>query len=600
MPTLKDLLGKTMLFTAAKAAGVDPWSTKVGKDDPVNCPAPSFNASTDPQLQAIWQWVHDPSAPAKITGLTAEVHPLRGDGSPVPGSSPMTMAVCDRIEALKVSVTLNKGDAAVDLPLTKDFVVAKCFLQSGSVQASGSSATAPGWWRLQSQVDASILVVFAYELVPGEFTSTPKAVPLSTLEEATFPAPAVGKDDPDFIEVPTGPDAGVNSNVPQSISGTAGAPQTLENTVTVVPMATWIIVCFSVTTCKLRPDFEPGGVLGAGRVYPHVMVNSTRGLAAVETTLAVDRPAKSAMKHDPEMMDDIKPLFVTDTNEEHDLFNVLSLSAIPPALPLWSNFFDYWDTDPPQGTEFEMVAPSRSSKRTVSGAIQRERNPLPLRSFGAGIYESSSDFKKFPSQGAYDNLHIAPRMQFVSNRGNPTISPIAMAPFCIHDCFHTHVRWGNPGGAFPGMPISTKGFRGRIPYQDEAAVLVPASQQVFIKLTSSGSAVGFEYRAIQTGSILPSTWTVFYHHGSAYALEVSSPGLVSAARFAVGEVALSMDEPFTKLSVVGRSANKVFVDVDPLTSWAAFYQRLHFTGDNKSNTWLPRVKINDLAKCRNG
>ena len=251
------------------------------------------------------------------------------------------------------------------------------------------------------------------------------------------------------------------------------------------------------------------------------------------------------------------------------------------------------------GVEFKMVDPTKTSTRTVSGAIQRERSSAALRAT-MGLYETSSDFAKLPSQGAYDNLHMAPRMKFTSSSpGGPVIPNIPMAPFCVHDCYHTHVRWGTISGA---LPVSNKGFSGRIPYATDAAVLVPADQTVFLKLTSSGSTVGFEYRAVQGGKIQPSHWSVFFHHGSAYAIEVSSPITVGLARTGVQELVKHFNEPFTSLLTSPMSPSSVTIidDVKPIDSWAAFYQRLQFTGEAPKTTWEPRIKILDLARCQNG
>jgi hypothetical protein len=593
MPSLKDMLSKTMLFTAAAPA--DPYASKLAAGDPINIPTPTFSASTQAEQRAIWHFAHDPSAPAKITGLTALVRPPLPNGAADPAAGAMAMTVCTRIEALSVTVQPGWAPDPISLPLTKDFVVAKFFLQAGHIPGqvpvnagnTQPTSTPPGWWRLETNTDVSILVVFAYELVQASGTD-PNKVPLGSLENAgAFPSPGNDDTDPDWLDP---------GQIPQPpAAGDPGDPKTIETTVTVVPPAPWVIVAFSLTTCKERADFEPGEVLGAGRVYPHVMVLSNQGLQKVEAKIAVDRPAAEAMKHDPEMMDTIGAILVADTNEQRNLF---SFTPAPP-LPVWSNFFDYWDTSPPTGVEFKMVDPTRTGKRTVSGAIQRERSSATTRALN-GIYESSSDFVKFASQGAYDNLHLAPRMKFTSpNPGGPVIPNIAMAPFCVHDCFHTHTRWGTIAGS---LPVSDQGFNGRIPNAISGAVLVPADQTVFIKLTNTGSTVGFEYRAVQGGSIQPSRWSVFYHHGSAYAIEVVSPFTVGLARTGVQELVKHFDEPFTSLLTSPMSTSTVTIidDVKPIDSWAAFYQRLQFTGEAPSTTWQPRIKILDLAKCQNG
>src|SRR5580700_2689303 len=165
MPSLKDVLSKTMLFTAA--APSDPYSIKLGAADAISIPAPTFSASTAAEQRAIWNFTHDPDTPDKITGLTALARPPLGNGGANPASTAMPMAVCTRIEALSVTVKPGWSPDPIDLPLTKEFVVAKFFLQSGHVPGQVAAnagmthptSTPPGWWRLESNTDVSVLVV---------------------------------------------------------------------------------------------------------------------------------------------------------------------------------------------------------------------------------------------------------------------------------------------------------------------------------------------------------------------------------------------------------------------------------------------------------
>ena len=359
-----------------------------------------------------------------------------------------------------------------------------------------------------------------------------------------------------------------------------------------MPPAQWVIVTFSLTTCKQRSDFEPGEVLGAGRVYPHVMVTSNQGLEQVEAKLAIDRPATQSMTHDAEMEPDIHGILMTDTNDNR------TDVPEPFPLPLWSNFFDYYELNQPAGVEFAVIDPARRGVRPVTGGIQREK--ASLLGLGvrnpADIYEKVTTFTKEPSQGDFDNLHLAPGMKFSDPSQGVSLSHIAMAPFCIHDCFHTHFRWGALAGASSTYPTAVLGFVGRIPYSKIGRPLVPDDQTVFVKMTSNSS---FEYRAVQRGSIQPARWSVFNHHGSAYALEVTGTGKVATARFTVAAVAIQQLEPFTRpngsiLPVLDRD----IVSVNPSQSWAAFYQRLQFTGTASPDVWMPRVKILDIVRCR--
>jgi hypothetical protein len=106
-----------------------------------------------------------------------------------------------------------------------------------------------------------------------------------------------------------------------------------------------------------------------------------------------------------------------------------------------------------------------------------------------------------------------------------------MAPFCEHDCMHTHWRWGQ---AFKGHPAVTiqqplMGF-GAVaeprfagtgkPCQHIGEALIPLNQDLDVAF---GSNSQLEYAAT-LGNIAPGVWQPVYHHGSAYVLGFSADG----------------------------------------------------------------------------
>src|SRR5262249_42890177 len=46
-----------------------------------------------------------------------------------------------------------------------------------------------------------------------------------------------------------------------------------------------VLVLVALTTCRERMDFEPGGIVGMGRIHPHVMVISDMPLLEVHTSV---------------------------------------------------------------------------------------------------------------------------------------------------------------------------------------------------------------------------------------------------------------------------------------------------------------------------
>ncbi len=594
MASLEDILKKTFLFVAADDTGLEVFkrhrhtaAEPIAFSPPTPPPLPARDPENlgiwhwvhdptpppggDPENLAVWHWVHDPITPAKLTNVSAWVRSA--------GHAGMRMPVADAIEVESISITSEPNLPPFDLPLTQEFVLAKFHLEEAVMKHRSR-----GWWQLAAKLDHSLLVVFGYELVQADGVP-PRALDLEKIEKMGsrfFPTPEVPSDDPDASPVPPGTDR----------AGPGLTPVTLETnqSVTAFIAPTWVIVAVGFSTCKERADFEPGGVLGAGRLYPHVMVTCNHDLTRVECKVNLVRPLKT-MPHDAEMQLNIGAIMMTDTNEDHRIASVGGVGS--PPIPIWSNFFDYYELNPGIGQEFCFVDPKKTTKRTISGAIKREST------FHLGtMYQASSPFIKLPRQGEFDNIHIAPRMRFSNETTGLVINDIAMAPFCIHDCLHTHTRWGLPG---PSVRPFNKGFDGRKPYAAEGAPLVPANQTVFVTRTAASS---IKYRAVAEGPIKPGTFSVFFHHGSAYALAVPSPTTFKLARVATQMYVQQCGDPFVDVSIFSRPMAEhlgtafIMRDVDGVQSVAAFYQRLRFMGKTKPDTWMERIQILDLARCR--
>jgi hypothetical protein len=571
MPSLDQLLEATMPFAAttkspasrgdAPLSGLLTTSTlplviEPTEDEALNNPC--------------WSWTHDGKAPDEFRDVACRVRGM--------GMKYMPMPVCESIILDRVTLSLP-GSINITLPLYQAFLVKRVRIVEGKIPPAST-----GLWQLEANVDQSALVVFAFAIT-GSSVMPLTAAEIAKLGENFMPSPS-----------PAPADATVGS----------------KTTVYACPLRA--LVCFSLTCCKERPDFEPSRSLGANRIYPHVMVMTSGPVETITTSIIVKRPPKTphtmsmpvegSMLSD-HMLPDIQPVFFTDSN---------SPSMLP--IPLWDRLFDYYCTDPiGQGigttTPIVAVDPSKTgapgTTRKMSGAIEhltyRDGPPKPSKPFKftkIGEYKSLPLFKA-PRQGEFDNIHLAPPMSFLLGTSKMKSDRISMAPICIHDCLHTHWRWGRGPALLAlgsdvvkppvlGIPVGVdvkanaipafiRGFDASgTPYRVEGGPLVPQDQKVTVQLLSPSS-----YRYVATAAAPRiGSWSVFMHHGMAYANEIASPKTMSAFRYAAEAAADDNEE----MDLSPRRASN---------SWAAFYWRLRWGGQD---TPMERVRIPDLDAVR--
>lgn len=450
--------------------------------------------------------------------------------------------MCSAITYQDVRVVTAQG-VTIDLPLTPGFVIQKAYLKSGQI-VPGRHVLYP----LPAEIDVSMLTAFGFDFPGG-----PGAAPVVTPQDALA--------SPSFMPNPA-------STPP------VGAGQHLK--VTLAPLR--VIVFVSLVTGKERADFEPGALLGAGRVWPHVMVIANRDLNEVHATVHVERPKKLTMaggdhtKH-AEMNDTIEAAFYADNNRE------VTIATQP--SPFWDDLFDGFDVGVASGT-IRAVDPAETGG-TLSGAIQRLKDD--------GVSYSASTVERLPSQGAYDNVHIAPTMKSTATPTEPPdhqLKRIFMAPFCEHDCLHMHWRWA-------GYHTKTfvLGWSGAVadarvpgtPYKTAGTPMVPANQFVDIESTAVNSV---KYVAKASGERAPGpsppipagTFSIFFHHGMAYSIVLNS-ALIHAVDVLIDSTSGLKDEPF--LGVTEKA----------VTSAAVRYWRLRFGGD--SVTFAPNI-VNERLK----
>jgi hypothetical protein len=519
-PSLDALLKETMLGKIAP----NPQWRYTWSPLPLTEPSPNLDADEEFVYRSNPIWRFDSptftGAGVQVKNLTCKVRSM----------DYMKMRALNLIEWGPVVIRSTECGGSINLPLTEEFLLRNRYVKEGFFGGSSD-----GYWQLPASVDQSFELVFGYELPLTGPTSAPMPMSFADLSSDRFMphTAAVFHTDP------------------------------AKDTLCTLRTPTFrVIVVVSLVCCKERYDFVPGNVLGAGRIYPLVMIVANSPLVQAVGSVKVTRPQQSAHTHimGEEMTSAIGSAFFTDRNDPGYT-----------GRPLWSNIFDYYYIDPPPG-KYTLVTPSdRGQERTIRGGVT-----VHERTSGWGDEGTSDrDVRKLPGQGEFDNLHMAPKMVFPRqvresewNSGLRGLDAIAMAPFCVHDCFHMHVRWSNKFD-----DNYNKGWVGQKPYAAAGAPLVPGNQSVSLELLSP---VSFLYTATAMNPD-PGQWQIIMHHGGAYAISINTLGN------------LAKDAVETLTPVVLRIALS-----DSGCDWATFYWWLRYdrtlTGNSRQFerlTWTP-------------
>jgi len=439
--------------------------------------------------RSIWEW--DADGLNQVNKLSVRHRMLRYE----------PVLVCDQIKWEPPTAVSIHGNR-YQLPFTKEFLISTYSLADYGYLSESSS----GLWQIPANLHSSFQRVFGYEVHPK--TGKLRPIARAALNHLQLMAPY---DNRRLFEART-----VNHG----------------DVIEIVPLR--LIVCIALGCAAERNNFEPAGVLSAARLHPHTMVMANMPLESIEASIVIKRPSARAPDPDHpeachmtggETMDpNISAGLYTDRNDEHSL--------PVPQLPTWDNIFDYYDTQPQLGHEFKVVESSRPH-RNRENAVETFVGIPDTRPDSVVMQYAPRSITKVARQGEFDNLHLAPKMRVPSEvlANHPafaqTMSSIAMAPFCIHDCLHTHWRWGITG--FDRKHL--RGWAGTAddigdPHQVAGAPMVPPNQDVTVSLLSPSS---FRYSA-KASQTQPSVWQAVMHHGSAYAISLSS-------EFAAGAVA---------------------------------------------------------------
>ena len=569
MPSYADLIANTMLYTAVRGHGrvsaVDASGGFSAPDPHVPLKDPKHVKSvTVIRDKPIWRFDWDPSKPSSFKKIKLC---SRGMGM----NYNMMASVYEKIDFEDPEVVRETGER-VKLPLEKDYVVEASWLRTGKIPESSS-----GLWHLEARTDTSLLVAFAYQFVCGTLLPIPREE-IDALGDAFMP-----------------------DRTPELFRGIV--EQDTEALVCIGPVRYLVIV--ELVTCKENNDFVPGGLIGMARIHPHMMVIGNEDLLSVESTIDMRR-AKKAMTHgDPEMGTEHHALVVCDTNTANMPVPFAEFDKIKDRpIPYNDIIYDYFCEDPavefkdrdPAGAfdepdhEYPDYPGDHPLQKTGEITMSDNRFPASRRIPKAVRRTSLKPIQpgpgfvpiiKFPRQGQFDNVHLAPRMKttFATDKGDMTIDEIMMLFVCLHDCVHTHVRWGGFSGKTAEKII--RGWRNGLPFQEAGVPAVPENQVVFVKFPTAHS---WRYRAVAQG-VPMGKWQVFFHHGSAYAIDVwpeaeGDFGTVNVLRATIDSYAKQLDEPWK--DEMGRT-------------WPAFYWRLRWGGKYGERP-VQRLSF-DLTRC---
>jgi hypothetical protein len=482
---------------------------------------------------------------------------------------------------------ITAGAQQLLLPLDDEYMVGQFFVEEGTVPKGGHRL-----WPLEMLHDSGLVMVFVYELsvdssgqiiVPfGKFQPSGAGnwQPVRPAEKELLAemAPAVPDKDA-WLEVMTGPFMRKGGELAQTSATTYD-----DKTTSVLQPR--IVVAISLATCRERADFEPGGLVGMAKIFPNIMVCSSIWLSSLRATVKIERtPSTTALDSGNgksmgtccNAYSEVGAMLVADANESGMQIDGPGPLDLPTQMPFWGGTFAYVKPEAHMsytGQRLKVVDRSKTETRTYPGGTRR----LVL-----GSRELTS-VKKEPGQGEWDNLHLAPALYLdlasmvriappkLGDRGGSITSEYAndpatthtdkvwMAPFCSHDCFHTHWRWSAEVGAAEW----TYGWDATGPYKKAGAPMVPLHQDVELELHGPSS---YSYHAQSTygGAHLPGTWDIVMHHGAAYAQSI-----VSWLKFWGAQINVTFQQGVT--SFYDSKGTQLTVGHAPLMYWLLRYE----------------------------
>jgi hypothetical protein len=528
----------------------------------------------DNQWNSIPIWGYDvPADPARVKRITCRVRDDNFNNYVVLDQLEWGYAPVDDPTSFRDAVQIVFQGTTIDLPLSEEFRLMTFATHNGE-----NGAGLHWLWPIDANHDPSLLHVFAYDLqrstkslVALKSPDHPEMEQVTELINSCRRLEMASHDNDDNAW-----DLLFKDNLWDTSFVAAAPAGTVPESVELSMKPVRILVACSLTVCRERDDFQPGRPMGAGRLFPHVMVVATTEFDRVNAAVRLSRPSATTRIDGThcscdEMADDpaIRSLLVTDANED-------SMVLRDPGVPFvqQANLFNYYVPDPFSESEFQnralpIIRRSRPLARSTFGLVNRDCSDILATTPFIRKTDNQTKVTKFPRQGMFDNVHLAPRMKVTdvidhvdagrhsakfTSSADWKMDIVMMAPLCAHDCFHMHWRWGDADNG----EQATYGWGANLPNEIVGRVMVPANQDVFLVLSAHWSISYLAGAEVAKAD----SWQVFCHHGAGYSL--SAGPKVSTAKVAMRNLdnMSFMATPTSALSIDG--------------NWALFFWRLRY------------------------
>jgi hypothetical protein len=537
-----------------------------------NRPRPSLLGLGGPDPIHIPIWSYDiPADPSRISQVACRVRDDNFNQNLVATDIEWGTADIKNPGGFRPVVSVVLRGTPIDLPLLEAFRLLSFLTTEGENPGFGHHL-----WPLSSNYDPSLLHVFVYDVGPGpaglqslKAPNHPQSEEVSSLllrlHRLASPDPDDEENAADFLFKDNLWDASLGAG-----PVAAKVPERVE--ISLKPVR--VVVACSLTVCRESDDYQPGNPMGVGRLYPHVMVIANAPLDRVDAGVRVTRPKQMTMLDGShaahkEMLPQMGSLLVTDANSDCLVLSNIPTPTTDPPCVFWANLFNYYVPDP-----FSHPAIQSQALHVVKRLVTTSRNKVGLvsRDVGGitGRGNSANAFRvtKMPRQGAFDNIHIAPKMHVTDSIARVEngdghaafttyadwkMDQVTMAPFCAHDCLHFHWRWTDNQNTEQG----SWGWGPTAPNAVVGATMVPQNQDVFVAITAPGQLT---YLAQAYGADA-NQWQPFFHHGGGY-------GLTAGPKTTLAKVSAEMMDHDT-------FKNAAMLTV--LGEWALFYWRLRYT-----------------------